>query len=100
GRRLEFPVTAARGALLRAEISSSALAGARIGREDVWDVSLRPHADAATVPFGKLATDVRNPMDVFTFPRPVLETAAGKRELRPYFTTARELAFKVLDLGD
>lgn len=119
-RGLTFPVTAGEGDRIHAELPCRRLAQAHApGEEDIWDVWLRPAAGSPSVKMCKLATDVLRPMDVFTFPRPVLPMRTGdadakrgifarvvepvatsvatKCELRPYYATTGQLSFKVLD---
>ncbi len=96
-------------------------------KEVIWDFSLRPAPDAPRVQLAKLATDVLAPINVFTFPRPVISeaVAAGptvltravrksrralgqtpaplpptrrRTELRPYFTAACQFAVKTVRL--
>ncbi|KMS83771.1 UDP-glucose:polyglycerol phosphate glucosyltransferase [Streptomyces regensis] len=44
------------------------------GKEVIWDFFVRPDAGGPRVTLAKLATDVLQPMDIFTFPRPVVTT--------------------------
>ncbi|MFB6554861.1 glycosyltransferase [Streptomyces sp. NPDC056405] len=96
-------------------------------KEVIWDFSLRPAPGAPRVQLAKLATDVLAPINVFTFPRPVISeaVAAGptvltravrksrralgqtpaplpptrrRTELRPYFTAACQFAVKTVRL--
>ncbi|MFE5256220.1 glycosyltransferase family 4 protein [Streptomyces coelicoflavus] len=96
-------------------------------QEVIWDLSLRTAADAPRVPLAKLGTDVLQPINVFTFPRPVLSEPVGtpptvltravrksrramgqtpaplpptrrRTELRPYFTAACQLSVKTVRL--
>ncbi|MFQ6145133.1 glycosyltransferase [Streptomyces seoulensis] len=96
-------------------------------KESIWDFWLRPAAGAPRVALAKLATDVLQPIDVFTFPRPVVtDTIAPppsvvsravrkarrtlgatppppaprrrKTELRPYFTALSQFAVKTVRL--
>ncbi|MET9297651.1 glycosyltransferase family 4 protein [Streptomyces sp. NPDC003077] len=116
-RNLEFPVTPGEGDRLRSELPCERLSGAHArGGEDIWDLWLVPGKDAEPVRMCKLATDVLQPMNVFTFPRPVLRTRVarpetkgglfGKKpataaviqnELRPYYSSAGQLSLKVID---
>jgi glycosyltransferase involved in cell wall biosynthesis len=96
-------------------------------KEVIWDFSLRPAIGAPRVPLAKLATDVLAPINVFTFPRPVISEAVAapptvltravrkssralgrtpaplpptrrRTELRPYFTAACQFAVKTVRL--
>ncbi|MEU2876631.1 glycosyltransferase [Streptomyces sp. NPDC007070] len=96
-------------------------------KEAIWDFWLCPAAGAPRVALAKLATDVLQPIDVFTFPRPVItDTIAPppsvvsravrkarrtlgatpppsaprrrKTELRPYFTALSQFAVKTVRL--
>ncbi|SDK62860.1 glycosyltransferase [Streptomyces indicus] len=123
-RVLAFPVRGAGGDLFAADIDCSRLV-AEHGEEAevIWDFWLRPAADAPRVSLGKLATDVLQPTDVFTFPRPVLSTGTApsrafvaraarkaartvtgsaprpgvvRTELRPYYTVLSQFAVKTV----
>lgn len=95
------------------------------GTEDVWDLWLLPDQNSARVRVCKLATDVLTPMDVFTYPYPVVKpsgapvaaaekpkaksgwrgrlsavpaaVAPAKHELRPYFSSNGQLSLKIID---
>ncbi|WP_411073503.1 glycosyltransferase [Streptomyces sp. cmx-4-7] len=95
------------------------------GTEDVWDFWLLPDQGSARIRVCRLATDVLVPMDVFTYPYPVVKTSgapapaaeaapsksrwrnrlsavpaavAGPRhELRPYFSSNGQLSLKIID---
>ncbi|MEU6087487.1 glycosyltransferase [Streptomyces sp. NPDC047085] len=76
-RLLTFPVRDAGDGTLAALIDCRTLADQHTdaeGKEVIWDFFVRPDAGEPRVTLAKLATDVLKPMDVFTFPRPVLTT--------------------------
>ncbi|MGX4692249.1 glycosyltransferase [Streptomyces sp. JNUCC 63] len=126
-RVLLFPVTWAEGTRFGCEITLDSLTAEHRHEEEIWDLWLRP-ADGGKVRMSKLATDVLEPSKVFRYPRPVRERAGGEGsrpakggatraawwsrrgdrdpqppapsrvEIRPYFTTAAQLAFKTVTL--
>lgn len=125
-RVLTFPVAAVEGRRITARVDCAALVRAHEGPELIWDMWLRPAEGADRVQVGKLATDVLEPIGVFTFPRPVVRVLpepsrtvlakVGRRvarvlnggkpvpspvtriEIRPYFTIRSQLAFKTVDV--
>ncbi|MFV0136024.1 glycosyltransferase [Streptomyces sp. HMX87] len=121
-RVLSFPVAWAEGTRFRCEIPLAALVAEHGDGEEVWDVWVRPTA-GGPARVGKLATDILEPHKVFRYPRPVQErprtaaaserrssgrrflrtgrgtqapAAAARVEIRPYYTTAAQLAFKTV----
>ncbi|MFE7211283.1 glycosyltransferase [Streptomyces sp. NPDC057611] len=126
-RVLLFPVAWAEGTRFGCEVPLDSLTAEHRHEEEIWDLWLRP-ADGAPVRMSKLATDVLEPFKVFKYPRPVRERSAGEAsapakgganraawwsrrgapdpqpaapsrvEIRPYFTTAAQLAFKTVTL--
>lgn len=125
-RVLIFPVAAVEGRRITSRVDCAALVRAHEGPELIWDMWLRPTAESDRVQVGKLATDVLEPIGVFTFPRPVVRVLpepsttvlakVGRRmtralnggkpvpppvtriEIRPYFTALSQLAFKTVDI--
>ncbi|MEG3632020.1 glycosyltransferase [Streptomyces poriticola] len=122
-RILSFPVIWAEGTRFRFKIPLDALVAEHGDKEEVWDVWVRPTTgDPAQV--GKLVTDILEPHTVFRYPRPVQKrprptvsarrtsgrrflrghrgapapAAPAKIEIRPYYTTAAQLAFKTVAL--
>lgn len=122
GRVLSFPVVWAEGPLFRCEIPLEALVAEHDDEEEVWDLWVRP-TGGSQARIGKLVTDVLEPHKVFRYPRPVRErrgpavvspaprlggrflrtdrgaqspAASTKVEIRPYYTTAAQLAFKTV----
>ncbi|MGC0382604.1 glycosyltransferase [Streptomyces sp. SAI-129] len=120
-RVLSFPVVWTDGVRFRCEIALEALV-AEHGEEEVWDIWIQP-TGAGPAQVGKLVTDVLEPHKVFRYPRPVRERVqpavstprTGRRfllgdrrartlaaptrvEIRPYYTTAAQLAFKTVTL--
>ncbi|MEU1366459.1 glycosyltransferase [Streptomyces sp. NPDC005803] len=121
---LSVPVQTGADFLVTASVDFGTLVAKHEGKEEIWDAWLRPGADAARVPLSKLATDVLQPINVFTFPRPRVRIApdsknslparVGRRaarirkggtdvpkpvtmvEIRPYFTSDAQLAFKTV----
>jgi glycosyltransferase involved in cell wall biosynthesis len=78
-RRLTFPVRDSGDGTVTVLIDCRTLVGEHgdgEGEEVIWDFWLRPQAGADRVALAKLATDVLKPIDVFTFPRPVLTSGA------------------------
>ncbi|GGX51071.1 glycosyl transferase family 1 [Streptomyces minutiscleroticus] len=78
-RSLSFTVRADGGSALIGEVDCGRLVEAHVAGDEaevIWDFWLRPTAGAPRVALGKLATDVLKPIDVFTFPRPVVRTPA------------------------
>ncbi|MER7723383.1 glycosyltransferase [Streptomyces sp. NPDC096323] len=69
---LTVPVTAGEGGRFVARVDFGLLVGEHEGPERIWDVWLRPEEGAERIAVGKLATDVLEPIGVFTFPRPVI----------------------------
>lgn len=65
---LIFPVAAVEGRRITSRVDCAALVRAHEGPELIWDMWLRPTAEADRVQVGKLATDVLEPIGVFTFP--------------------------------
>ncbi|MFI6060343.1 glycosyltransferase [Streptomyces sp. NPDC051286] len=127
-RVLSFPVSAVEGRRIAARIDCMLLVKEHEGPEQIWDVWLRPAEGAPRVQLAKLATDVLEPIGVFTFPRPqvcvlpdpkrTLPAKVGfwgnraqngrkkpapspitKVEIRPYYTTLSQLAFKTVDVA-
>ncbi|MGZ3099098.1 glycosyltransferase family 4 protein [Streptomyces sp. H72] len=121
-RVLSFPVVWTDGVRFRCEIGLEALVAEHGGdEEEVWDLWMRP-AGGGRAQIGKLVTDVLEPYKVFRYPRPVRESGrpasmsasradrrfllGGRRrptpatrtevEIRPYYTTAAQLAFKTV----
>ncbi|MFC3578097.1 glycosyltransferase family 4 protein [Streptomyces yaanensis] len=79
-RLLTFPVQDAGDGTVAAVIDCSTLVREHTDGEDkevIWDFWVRPEAGAPRVALAKLATDVLKPIDVFTFPRPVVTTGAA-----------------------
>lgn len=129
-RVLTFPLRAEGDGRVAADIDCAALVRAHTEADEpevIWDFFLRTAADAPRVQLAKLATDVLAPINVFTFPRPVLSEAAAapptvltravrksrralgqtpaplpptrrRTELRPYFTAACQFAVKTVRL--
>ncbi|MET7856664.1 glycosyltransferase [Streptomyces sp. NPDC005318] len=126
-RVLTFPVSVVEGRRITAQVDCALLADEHEGPEQIWDVWLRPAEGADRVQLGKLATDVLEPIGVFTFPRPqvrvlpdpkrTLPAKVGSRvnralnggkpaprpvtkvEIRPYYTALSQLAFKTVDVA-
>ncbi|MFI8321087.1 glycosyltransferase [Streptomyces sp. NPDC085529] len=125
-KNFTFPVKAGADGRFTASLDNAAAARLhQAGAEDVWDLWLLPDQDSPRVRVCKLATDVLVPMDVFTFPYPVVKTSgapvpasvetkpksgwrnrlasvptavAGTRhELRPYFSSNGQLSLKIID---
>lgn len=125
-RVLRFPVAWTEGARFGCEVPLDTLVAEHRHEEEVWDLWLWP-ADGDKVRMSKFVTDVLEPFKVFRYPRPVRKRAVngsgasgrggaarvarrllrGKRvpqssfarvEIRPYFTTAAQLAFKTVTL--
>lgn len=121
-RMLSFPVVWAEGTRFRCEIPLDVLVAAHGDEDEVWDVWLRP-AGGGQARIGKLVTDILEPQNVFRYPRPVRErhrpavvspaprpgrrflrgeraaksvAAPAKVEIRPYYTTGAQLAFKTV----
>ncbi|MFF5160175.1 transferase [Streptomyces sp. NPDC000348] len=61
----------------------------------VWDVFLRPAADAPLTRVGRLLDDVADRKEVFVYPR----VTAGGSAVRPYYTVDNDLAVEVTALG-
>ncbi|MDK1473876.1 glycosyltransferase [Streptomyces sp. 549] len=107
-RNLAFAAQTGEGGAFRTEIPCRDLVADRAAAEDVWDLWLSPGGGRSPVRMCKDATDVLDPMAVFTFPRPVLEVperrgplqrrGSQRCELRPYYTARGQLALKVVDL--
>ncbi|MHC8422886.1 glycosyltransferase family 4 protein [Streptomyces sp. NB004] len=129
-RVLTFPLRDEGDGRIAVDIECAALVRAHTEADEaevIWDFTLRPAAGAARVQLAKLATDVLAPINVFTFPRPVLSEAAAapptvltravrksrralgqtpaplpptrrRTELRPYFTAACQFAVKTVRL--
>lgn len=129
-RVLTFPLRDEGDGRVAVDIDCATLVGEHTDadeKEVIWDFSLRPAPDAPRVQLAKLATDVLAPINVFTFPRPVISeaVAAGptvltravrksrralgqtpaplpptrrRTELRPYFTAACQFAVKTVRL--
>ncbi|MCF2125669.1 glycosyltransferase [Strepomyces sp. STD 3.1] len=128
-RVLTFPLRAEGDGRVAVDIDCAALVRAHTEADEpevIWDFSVRTAADAPRVQLAKLATDVLAPINVFTFPRPVLSEAAAaptvltravrksrralgqtpaqlpptrrRTELRPYFTAACQFAVKTVRL--
>lgn len=119
---LTFPVVAVEGTRITARVDFGRLVAEHEGPELIWDMWLRPAEGAERVELGKLATDVLEPIGVFTFPRPVIPVPVPKPslldkvsrrlnrkaapeerpvsgiEIRPYFTARSQLAFKTVDV--
>lgn len=121
---LTFPALAGEGTRITSTVECGALVGGHAGTEQIWDVWLRPAEGAERVPLSKLATDVLQPINVFTFPWPrvtvtraprkTLRAKAGRCiatvrnggtqpprpvttvEIRPYFTSAAQFALKTV----
>ncbi|CAL9453750.1 UDP-N-acetylglucosamine--peptide N-acetylglucosaminyltransferase GtfA subunit [Streptomyces sp. enrichment culture] len=123
-RVLSFPVVWTDGVRFRCEIALEALVAAHgEEKEEVWDFWIQ-HAGGDPAQIGKLVTDVLEPQKVFRYPRPVRERVpsavvsgprTGRRfllgdrgtrtlatptrvEIRPYYTTTAQLAFKTVTL--
>lgn len=62
-----------------ARVDFGLLVGEHEGPEQIWDVWLRPREGAERIAVGKLATDVLEPIGVFTFPRPVVTVSTPPR---------------------
>ncbi|MFF8590522.1 glycosyltransferase [Streptomyces sp. NPDC015220] len=74
-RVLTFPLKRTGDGRVSAVIDCRTLVDQHTDEEDkevVWDFWLRPADGAPRVALAKLATDVLAPIDVFTFPRPVI----------------------------
>lgn len=71
-RVLTVTASATEGNRFVARVDFGLLVGEHEGPEQIWDVWLRPAAGAERIAVGKLATDVLEPIGVFTFPRPVV----------------------------
>ncbi len=129
-RVLTFPLRDEGDGWVAVDVECAALVRAHTDEDEkevIWDLSLRTAADAPRVPLAKLATDVLAPIDVFTFPRPVLSEPVAspptvltravrksrralgqtpaplpptrrRTELRPYFTAACQLSVKTVRL--
>ncbi|MFD5801950.1 glycosyltransferase family 4 protein [Streptomyces sp. NPDC127020] len=129
-RVLTFPLRAEGDGRVAVDIDCAALVRAHTEADEpevIWDFFLRTAAGAPRVQLAKLATDVLAPINVFTFPRPVLSEAAAapptaltravrksrralgqtpaplpptrrRTELRPYFTAACQFAVKTVRL--
>ncbi|MGW0933510.1 glycosyltransferase [Streptomyces sp. NPDC002666] len=126
-RVLTVPASATEGNRFVSRVEFSLLVGEHAGPEQIWDVWLRPGGDVERIAVGKLATDVLEPIGVFTFPRPVVTVSTPPRpsllskvnrrvarklglghpapapapvkvEIRPYFTAFSQFAFKTVDL--
>lgn len=124
GRELSFPVVRAEGTRFRFETPLDTLVAEHAGEEQIWDVWVRP-GTAGRARVGMLLTDILHPYKVFRYPRPVrrrpvVRTAGAGRpqgrrflraargdlavavreqtgvEIRPYYTTAAQLAFKTV----
>ncbi|MFF0286380.1 glycosyltransferase family 4 protein [Streptomyces sp. NPDC005262] len=123
-RVLTFPALAGEGTRITSTVDCGALVGEHAGAEQIWDVWLRPAEGAERVPLSKLATDVLQPINVFTFPWPRVTVARDPRktlrakagrcvatvrnggtppprpvttiEIRPYFTSAAQFALKTV----
>jgi hypothetical protein len=61
----------------------------------IWDVFLRPAADAPLTRVGRLLDDVADRKTVFVYPR----VTAGGSAVRPYYTVDNDLAVEVTALG-
>ncbi|MFE2278221.1 transferase [Streptomyces sp. NPDC059454] len=61
----------------------------------VWDVFLRPAADAPLTRVGRLLDDVADRKGVFVYPR----VTVGGSAVRPYYTVDNDLAVEVTALG-
>ncbi|MFI1422179.1 transferase [Streptomyces sp. NPDC020731] len=61
----------------------------------VWDVFLRPAADAPLTRVGRLLDDVADRKGVFVYPR----VTTGGSAVRPYYTVDNDLAVEVTALG-
>ncbi|CQR64101.1 glycosyltransferase family 4 protein [Streptomyces leeuwenhoekii] len=128
-RVLTFEARDAGDGAFEAVVDCAALArehGEEDGKEAIWDFWIRPEEGAPRAALAKLATDVLKPIDVFTFPRPVLTSGAVARpsvvrraarrarrslgatpaalprpvrtELRPYYTALSQFAVKTVRL--
>ncbi|MGW0815896.1 glycosyltransferase family 4 protein [Streptomyces viridiviolaceus] len=129
-RVLSFPLRVAGDGWVETDIDCPALTrehGDADEKEVIWDFFVRPASGAPRVPLAKLATDVLEPINVFTFPRPVISGPAGpsptvltrvvrksrkalgqtpaprpparvRTELRPYFTALSQFAVKTVRL--
>ncbi|GAB3974649.1 glycosyltransferase family 4 protein [Streptomyces sparsus] len=107
-RNLGFRVERSGGGAFRADIPCGDMVFGHERGEEVWDLWLSPGSEREPVRLCKSATDVLDPMTVFTFPRPVLEVpdrrgplfrrSSGRCELRPYFSVRGQFALKLVDL--
>ncbi|MFE5734953.1 glycosyltransferase family 4 protein [Streptomyces sp. NPDC056528] len=87
-KNFTFPVKPGADGRFTATLDNAAAARLhKSGTEDVWDLWLLPDRKSARVRICKLATDVLVPMDVFTFPYPVVKSSgasvAAAAETRP-----------------
>ncbi|RSS53457.1 glycosyltransferase family 4 protein [Streptomyces sp. WAC01280] len=125
-KNFTFPVKAGADGRFTATLDNAAAARRHEpGAEDVWDLFLLPNKDSARIRVCKLATDVLTPMDVFTYPYPVVTqsgapvaapvdtkaksgwrnrlaavptaVAGARHELRPYFSSNGQLSLKIID---
>ncbi|MFI8253014.1 glycosyltransferase family 4 protein [Streptomyces filamentosus] len=76
-KNFTFPVKPGADGRFTATLDNAAAARLhKGGAEDVWDLWLLPDQKSPRVRVCKLATDVLVPMDVFTFPYPVVRSSA------------------------
>lgn len=77
-KNFTFPVKPGADGRFTATLDNAAAARLhKSGTEDVWDLWLLPDQKSARVRVCKLATDVLVPMDVFTFPYPVVKSSGA-----------------------
>ncbi|WP_346346325.1 glycosyltransferase family 4 protein, partial [Streptomyces sp. SID5789] len=79
-RVLTFPLRVGGDGRVAVDIDCAALVRAHTEADEpevIWDFFVRTAAGAPRVQLAKLATDVLAPINVFTFPRPVLSEAAA-----------------------
>ncbi|WP_308408766.1 glycosyltransferase [Streptomyces sp. AC627_RSS907] len=93
-KTLSFEARPGADGTLVADIDSRLLIDEHNAKETIWDLWLRPAPGEDRLPLSKLATDVLHPIDVFTYPRPVLRTPAAA-EPGPLAKQIRRVARKV-----
>ncbi|MFD4372003.1 glycosyltransferase family 4 protein [Streptomyces sp. NPDC058486] len=77
-KNFTFPVKPGTDGRFTATLDNAAAARLHeSGTEDVWDLWLLPDQESPRVRVCKLATDVLVPMDVFTFPYPVVKSSGA-----------------------
>ncbi|MFI8365881.1 glycosyltransferase [Streptomyces sp. NPDC085466] len=125
-KNFTFPVKPGADGRFTASLDNAAAARLhQPGTEDVWDMWLLPDQDSPRIRVCKLAHDVLVPMDVFTYPYPVVKqsgapvpasvdtkpksgwrnrlstvptaVAGTRHELRPYFASNGQLSLKIID---